>query len=234
MSTERDILHLTASLPAQASDASDRVRSILTGWAVRTVGRSLPPEAARGETFDDPSVGRSVAAERIVRDDLDLWSLRVEVPDSDVAGRVWTTEASIGCRTDRAPSFALRLGATGTVWDDIAPAVPKLVREIGGEVGLHRHERRLAETIPISGPGGANRLCELIERPDRRLPVVLFTGPGRYPFEPRPLGRALYGLAHVATLDDGRRPCAPRSIRQGDVGLRRSGPPVSDRFRYCG
>ena len=74
--------------------------------------RALPKVAWDFQDFDLLVGGRSSTAVRIENGEFDLWALRAEDPDKDVAGRVWSTEIVIGGEVGSRPYVSLRLGTS--------------------------------------------------------------------------------------------------------------------------
>jgi hypothetical protein len=92
-----EVLRVSAQLMGEDFKASaDAARKAALAWAKKRVGRALPKEAWDLQDFELLAGGRNSSAVRISNADLDLWALRAEDPDNNVAGRVWSTEIVIG------------------------------------------------------------------------------------------------------------------------------------------
>lgn len=173
-----EILRVAAQLDGEDFEAAmDSARRGVLGWAKNRAGGPLPPEAWKLQEFDLPRGGRNSSAVRILDDDMDLWALRAEDPDRNVAGRVWSTEVVIGGRRGERPFFSLRLIASTSESEfNIEPAVPGLVRQLLEAPGLVRGGRTLEDTPRvIESENGAEDLCDHLEDSERRLPVYVVT-----------------------------------------------------------
>lgn len=202
---ERDVLRVVARLPSR--EALETARGVVLDWAEAKAGRRLPPEARAGETFEDPFGGRTMRAERFKTADADLWSFRVEDPDAAVPGRSWTTEVTIGgAADDPMPIAAVRLLVGGQAMEDIVPAVPRLVGDLAQRPGLICNGAGLVALRRLSGDVDLDGLFDLLERPERQLPVIVVSNDGsagpppRGDLAPPRLGNALTGLAHLVEV----------------------------------
>lgn len=203
---ERDVLRVVARLPDR--DELGTARGVVLDWAEKKAGRKLPPEACAGETFENPFSGRTMCAERFQTKDVDLWSFRAEDPDAAVPGRVWTTEVTIGGEVeDPSPIVAIRLIVGGQATEGIVPAVPRLVGELAQRPGLIRNGAELVALRFPSSDRAPDDLFDLLERPERQLPVIALSRdesgahPPQRDLALHALGRALIGLAHVVQID---------------------------------
>jgi len=126
-------------------------------------------------------------AVRIQEGEVNLWALRADEPDKNVAGRSWTTEVAIGQTGNEVPRLSLRLLVhTFENAFDVDPAVPGLLLQIAKNVGL---SDELSLNIGIgkiaSDPWYADsdddidKLICLITDRTRKRPVVVATGDER-------------------------------------------------------
>lgn len=205
---EREILRIAASLEGEPGSAAEQSRREALVWAQRRSGGRLPEDAWSFASFEMLAAGRTSMAVRLVNDEADFWALRAEDPDKSVAGRVWTTEITIGFRIGEPARFGLRLLASSTeAVLDIEPHSPGVVRQIVDTCGLLDREHRLSSVpVVVDSDAAVADLISLIEDPDRRLPVFVASGdersaePGEAIIDTAKLAAATVGLAHVFTV----------------------------------
>lgn len=201
-----EILRVSAQLEGEDYAASaEAARKEALKWARKRAGRALPKVAWDLKDFDLPVGGRSSTAVRIENDALDLWALRAEDPDSDVAGRVWSTEIVIGGEVDSRPHVSLRLIVSTTEPDfAIEPHVPGLVLQMIKAPGLIRGSWSLtSEPVTISTDNDAEDLCDDLEDQERRLPIFVVTVPeggGQPQINTAELAKAVAGLARIVLV----------------------------------
>ncbi|GGH18155.1 hypothetical protein [Cribrihabitans marinus] len=95
-----EILRVAAQLDGENYEAAmDSARREVLGWAKNRAGGPLPPEAWQLQEFDLPRGGRNSSAVRISNDEMDLWALRAEDPDRNVADRA----GKLRCPSPRPP-----------------------------------------------------------------------------------------------------------------------------------
>lgn len=198
-----EILRVSAQLDGEDYAASaEAARKAALAWAKRRAGRALPQAAWDLQDFDLPVGGRSSTAVRIASDALDFWALRAEDPDKDVAGRVWSTEIVIGGEVGSRPHVSLRLIVSTSEPDfSIEHHVPGPVLQMIEAPGLIRGARRLSsEPVTIQTENDAEDLCDHLEDPERRLPVIVVAlqedGSGSQ-IDTSVLAKAVAGLARV-------------------------------------
>ena len=140
-----EILRVSAQLEGEDYvESAESARKAALAWAKKRAGRALPKAAWNLQDFDLLVGGRSSTAVRIENEGLDLWALRAEDPDKDVAGRVWSTEIVIGGEVGRRPHVSLRLVVSTTESDfSIEPHVPGPILQMINVPGLIRGARRL-------------------------------------------------------------------------------------------
>ena len=171
-----EILRVSAQLDGDDfSTAAEKARKAALAWAKKRAGRALPKAAWDLQDFELPVGGRSSTAVRIESDQLDLWALRAEDPDDNVAGRVWSTEIAIGGEAGDRPHLSLRLVVSTDEPDfEIEPHVPGPVLQIVDKPGLVRGSRRLLrEPTTLQTEHDAEDLCDHLEDPERRLPIFV-------------------------------------------------------------
>lgn len=201
-----EILRVSAQLDGDNfAEATEEARRAVLAWAQKRAGGRLPPEAWKFQEFDLPRGGRNSTAVTISTEDVDLWALRAEDPDKDIAGRVWSTEVVIGSQKDQRPHLSLRLiASTNENNFRVEPHVPGLVLQLIDGPGLIRGARPLTSTPrQITNENDAQDLCDHLEDPERRLPVFVVTADdfdGKTLIDHAAVARATAGFARVAVV----------------------------------
>jgi len=115
---EREVLRVAATLtPSDQEAAVAEARRAVLAWAQRRCGGDLPKRAWLGESFEYIAAGRTTLGARLGTEEAELWALRGDDPDKNLAGRVWTTEVAIGRQQGREPHLSDRLTMA---WPDAA------------------------------------------------------------------------------------------------------------------
>jgi hypothetical protein len=204
-----EILRVSAQLDGEDFAASSNAaRAAVLKWANKRAGAALPKEAWDHRDFDLMAGGRNSAAVRISTDAMDLWALRAEDPDKNVAGRIWSTEVVIGGGVGQRPHLSLRLVVSTTEADfSIEPHVPGTILQMIDAPGLIRGSREIMK-IPrlIRTENDAEDLCDHLEDPERRLPVfvvVVPQGQGSTPLiDDVSVAKAVAGMARVVRIPE--------------------------------
>lgn len=206
---EREILRVVATVRGgDPADTMEIARREVLAWAQKRCGGRLPREAWDGQSFEYLAGGRTTLGARIESEGTALWALRGDDPDKTMAGRIWTTEVTLGHRGKDSPQISLRLlVSTPEAELSISPHVPGLIQQIAEKCGL------IAGAFPlmvqpwhIDSDPDIEELVEMLESRDRRLPVFVATGDERAENPSAPLidayalARATLGLAHVVAL----------------------------------
>ncbi|MCE8005409.1 hypothetical protein [Aestuariivita sp.] len=201
-----EILRVSAQLNGEDyATSAEAARKEALKWAKKRAGRALPQAAWELQDFELPVGGRSSTAVRIENDALDLWALRTEDPDKNVAGRVWSTEIVIGGEVGSRPHVSLRLIVSTTESDfAIEPHVPGPVLQMIKAPGLIRGARRLdSEPVAIQKENDAEDLCDHLEDRDRQLPIFVVAMPedgGAPRIDVAALAKAVAGLARIVLV----------------------------------
>lgn len=201
-----EILRVSAQLDGEDyAAAAETARKEALRWAKKRAGRVLPQVAWDLQDFELPVGGRSSTAVRIESEALDLWAMRAEDPDKDVAGRVWSTEIIIGGEVGNRPHVSLRLIVSTTEPDfSIEPHVPGPILQMIESPGLIRGARTLSSApVRIQMENDAEDLCDHLEDPERRFPVFVIALPdgGNQPVvNIAVLAKAVAGLARVVLV----------------------------------
>lgn len=203
---EIEILRVAAHLNGNDFAASVKAaRDAALKWASsrKRAGGIFPKEAWEHTDFEILAGGRNAAAVRVLTESVDLWALRTEVPDENVPGRVWANEIVIGGEVGQRPHLSLRLiASTAEPNLNIDHHVPGPVLQMVTAPGLLRSGRVFSDTpSTLRNENDAHDLCDHLEDPERRLPIIVVTfpeGEDRVPLiNDAEVARALTGLARV-------------------------------------
>lgn len=205
---EHEVLRVTGWMPgeAPAQIAGTAIAEVLR-WAQRRCGGQLPPEAWKHKSFEYLSGGRNSSCVRLQSGNSDLWAIRADDPDKDVAGRVWTTEVVVGLLPGQHARFSARLlVSTSEVDLQIEPHTPGFVQQVTDSCGFVSGSQSLsAEPIVFETEADADDLIEHLTDPKRELPTFVVSlsedGQSEHPaIDVAALGRAVLGIGHVALL----------------------------------
>ena len=129
---EREVLRVVVTLQTpDAARAFEQARKEILVWTQKRSGGTLPAEAWKGEAFEHLAGGRPILAVSLETDEGVVWAIRADEPDKVVAGRVWTTEATIGRPKNQAPQLSVRLKASSPeAGMNISPHVPGFLHQI--------------------------------------------------------------------------------------------------------
>ena len=207
---EREILRVAAILGGDGGEqGAAKARKEVLKWVQRRVGDRLPEAAWKYGEFEKYIGGRDCKAVHVTDGSTDLWAIRSNDPDKNIAQRVWTTEAVIGFAEMQNARFSLRLLASSPEADlqNVERAVPGLLRQLANGCGLYQGGRRLTpEPWIVESDGDTEGLIDVLLDPLRREPVFVLTGPTSMAdsvaplIAPKPLARAMLGLARVVVL----------------------------------
>ncbi len=185
-------------------------RSAVLKWAQNRRGSKLPIEANAGRDFEHLEGGRSCFGVRFDNEETDLWAMRAEEPDKEVAERSWTMEIVIGRHKDEAPRFSARLFASTreTVFD-LDVHVPGFLRQFANSSGFKCGGLECQDVAWwISSEAEADDLVGYLATSNRILPLVIMTT-GQAGFDakalsynPNDMAAACVGLAHIAVLPE--------------------------------
>lgn len=207
---EREILRVVATIPAREDiDVFAGAREEVLKWARKRAGTVLPTEAWRGGDFELLAAGRATMASCVKTGNGILWSLRGDDPDKEVAGRIWSSEISLGkSEQNGSVTLGLRLLVNSSEQQlVIEPAVPGPILQIAEAFGL------VDGPVPITPEASLARdvgdielLVDWLRSSKRRLPIIVATGderehdPSRTMLDVDILGKALCGLAHIVSV----------------------------------
>ena len=206
---EFEILRVSATLFGKDSAQNAEIaRKEVLRWAENRSGGRLPPEAWDFENFEYFSGGRNSVGVRLQNEHSDIWAIRADDPDKNVAGRIWTTEVTVGLMVGQPPRFSARLlASTHEVELDIEPHTPGLVQQVAEKCSLSRGPQQITpEPWLVETDADAIELVELLVDPYRKLPAFVLTvpedskDPNRSVVNADALARATLGNAFVVVL----------------------------------
>lgn len=205
---EHEILRVSGWIPGEnrANAAETAIDEILR-WAQKRSGGRLPPNAWTQQSFDHNLGGRNCDGIRLQSGDSDIWAIRADDPDKQVAERVWTTEVVIGQNPEQSPRFSARLLVSTPEGDLVVePHTPGFVQQLTESCGLVSGLRKLSHyPMQIESDLDAEDLIDFLIDPNRQLPIFVVTlannEQDRHPtLDVDALSRAVLGLAHVALV----------------------------------
>ncbi len=177
-------------------------------WAQNRSGGQLPSEACEFRNFEYFSGGRNSVGLRLQNENSDIWAIRADDPDKNVAGRIWTTEVTVGLMVGQAPRLSVRLLASTHEEElDIEPHTPGFVQQVAANCSLSRGPQQItAESWLIETEADAVELTEMLVDPYRKLPAFILTvpedseDPNRPLIDANTLARAILGNGFVVVL----------------------------------
>ncbi len=206
---EHEVLRVAGTIHGTDTEkAAAEARHQVLVWAENRSGGRLPPEAWDHQGFEYFAGGRNSLGVRVQSDAADIWAIRADDPDKNVAQRGWTTEVVVGIRPGMRPRFSVRLLASTPEDDlDIEPHSPGLVQQVVASCGLSVEADDLdANPWLVATDTDADALVDRLLDTERALPfVVLSIAEGAsLPTVPlldaAMLGKAMLGLAQVVIV----------------------------------
>ena len=184
-------------------DAFERALALSVDWMVAR-NAAIPHEAWNGDPFDIGGGGVPVArATWLDYEDGRVWSATVDDPDANHVGRIWITEITIAEWRGETHFGARLLNFTRGDDRNYVPSVPRLVRDLIGNLPCLTDGEILSEHTRLIGTADeVAAACALLQRTDRRLPVIILAeGIDRPPCVPlETLTTRLAGAVHVLGL----------------------------------
>lgn len=168
-------------LPVSGKDRFAEGAASVLKWMARRAGRKLPKEAWELKSFELADVG----AQRVVAVSLEtprFWAARIDDADKSVPLRTWVTEIAIGLAETGDALFGSRLICTSRGETPLYDrTVPGLVREViaTGPFAIDGETAGWTAPFVVSSEDQVDELIELLERPGRRLPVIVCALPER-------------------------------------------------------
>lgn len=205
MSQRRPIIQVVANLKQTdggSAHAADTAIQTVLAWLRGKQKLKLPPAADHGEPFEiDASEGQPVS---VVRSD-NFWSLQFDRFDSEVPGRIWRTEASVGYSDAIALAGARLAVIDPSPLSDFVTSVPRLIGDLIHSPGLHDYGIALTDSpSTLASDSELLQMMSLLESQQRTRPVVVFSaweGVDAHN-DAREAAKRLAGLAHVYVLTD--------------------------------
>ena len=206
---ERDVLRISGLLhPGNENEPFESVKLETLRWVEQHYGGGLPDEAWRFEDFKIELAGRNTECFAESFDDVDVWALRSEDPDSNVPGRIWKTEVVLAKPRDLATRLSLRLRISSNAQDfNFVPSSPRLVREIVTQNSFLSGAARLKNEVNIINTEyDYDSFKEHLFSPKRKNPIIAFShlpsnGPPK--ITPQTMSRRLVGMVHVYSISPG-------------------------------
>ena len=144
-------------------------------WLRNRAGRPLPPEAAKGETFELEEVGSQRTAAVAIQKPR-YWAARLDDSDKDVARRDWVTEVGIAELPNNEALFGARLHCV-TIGEDrpFDPSIPGFVWTIVERLPNVRVEGRAISLDPwiVQTEDDVAALVACMTSRRRRLDVIV-------------------------------------------------------------
>lgn len=157
------------------ADAFETARNVVTTWLRNRAGRPLPPEAAKGESFELEEIGSQRTA-AVAIETPRYWAARLDDSDKDVPRRDWVTEVGIAERPQKDAIFGARLHCV-TIGEDrpFDPSIPGFVRTIVERLANVRVEGRTISLDPwiVQTEDDVAELVECITNRSRKLDVIV-------------------------------------------------------------
>lgn len=167
--------------PAEGRDRFAASATAVLKWMARRAGRKLPKEAWQIKSFELVEVG----AQRVTAVSLDeprFWAARIDDADKEIAQRTWVTEICQGVADNGEVLFGSRLICTSRGDNpEYERTIPGLVREVMSTGPFVVDGESVGWDAPyvVDTEEQVDELIDLLERPTRRLPVVVCALPER-------------------------------------------------------
>jgi hypothetical protein len=157
------------------ADPFEIARNVVIGWIKNRAGRPLPPEAAKGESFELEEVGSQRTAAVAIKQPR-YWAARLDDSDREVARRDWVTEVGIAEHANKDVIFGARLNCV-TIGEDrpFAPSIPGFVRTIVERMPNVRLEGRTISLDPwlVQDEDDVEALVAFITNRGRRIDLIV-------------------------------------------------------------
>lgn len=167
------------SLDPKADLFAATVKQVLQ-WLQNRAGKDLPKAAWNRQSFELEAIGSQRTA-AVALDSPRYWSARLDDADKHTAQRTWVTEIGIGVTDAGEVLFGARLTCT-TRGDDVPydRSLPGFVFSIieRSKADVLLDGRVIQKKpVPVRTEDEVNALVDLLESPQRRHPVILFSVP---------------------------------------------------------
>lgn len=205
MSQRRPIIQVVANLKqtdsGSAVAANIAIQTILN-WLKNKQRLRLPAAAERGEPFEiDAAEGQPVSVVRVDN----FWSLQFDRLCTEIPGRIWRTEASVGYSA-KAALVGVRLAVIdANPQANLVTSIPKVIGDLIRSPGLHDYDVALTDSpILLNSEDALSDFYSLLESKHRTRPAVVFSSWEGVDAlkDARDAALKLAGLAHVFVLTD--------------------------------
>ena len=172
----RHVVQVTAFLGGkEPRAAAEEARNQTLRWLQKRAG-PLPQDAWAGQGFEREIPGQHVSA--VSLPDPPYWVARLDHPDSNVAGRSWSTEITVGVGKERS-QFGLRLRCSSRDYNpDPALTIPGIVRQMAERPGLEDYGVPLSlKPWTLENEADVERMTRLLENTSRQRPVYVVSLP---------------------------------------------------------
>jgi hypothetical protein len=201
-STERTRLFLMIEAEVRTTRPEDDsiVKELIFSYLKEKVP-NVPAIICEADPYDHES--GLLSTENLRTGSLQIWSTRFTEPDSEVPGRFWSLELTVG-QDDRRKFFGSRLSCFSRHLDfHFTPAVPRVYRDLVSQGILFGDGIRLSRTpIDITSDDDVEWLLALINNPRRRRNIVALSSDsfGSCAANPNLFADRLCGVAHVVRI----------------------------------
>ena len=141
--------------------------------------------------------------------DPQVFSVRFQHQDKNIAGRVWTTDISIVKNEVIALSIRVTCATLPNDFEDVPYSRPKIMKDLAQRLQVIQVGRVDGQPINISSEADLDTLEALLVNPERRMPVLMLTEVtqsglpfkiDKYVLDPVKLAWKTLGLAYVVTM----------------------------------
>ncbi|WP_139833809.1 hypothetical protein [Thalassospira alkalitolerans] len=206
---EHEVLRFSATIGDAPNETTvDIARKEVLRWTERRCGGELPVSAWNFESFEYFTGGRTSVGVRIEGESSDIWGIRADDPDKNIAGRTWTTEAIVGAKNGEVAKLSLRLLVSTAEPDlNITAHTPGLAQQISDKCGLFIDRWRMSpKPWVIDSESSLNNLVEMLFDENRTFPVFVLSVPdvtsdaNRTIINSEALAKATLGIGRAAIL----------------------------------
>ena len=199
-------------LEIPAPSKSDRLAEMRNGvlsWMANRVGKPLPKNAWKGDSFEIYEVGAQRAA-AVMLDEPEYWAARLDDADKSIPQRTWVTEVGIAKKSAKQFLFGARLVCTTRGENPrFSRTLPGFVRQIieQGDATLDGVRVKDRPWI-VRDEQAVDQLVNLLQKPTRRANVIVLSLPESSENEEETiisasdLCRQTLGAAHVVVITD--------------------------------
>lgn len=190
MQTRQEVTYcLVAAAGDRLEDSAEAYTAaikVIQEWVAAKAPVPLPAAAESLESYTVEQGG--FRAECLAMVERGIWTVRLSEPDTGlgdpekaVAGRFWTSDASLEVDANGEIRFSIRITCTSPAdcEETVAYVRPGLVRRLNDTVGLAQERPLEEQPWILQDEEDLEELKGLLESDQRRLPVLLLTQPDR-------------------------------------------------------